>query len=1054
MILKLLLLILMPFGAWSQSDEFQTLQWSLKNTGQLQVVDLDPVRNYRVQGRPGEDVALPDPSLVFPNSPRQVLVAVLDTGIDRSHPDLSNIIRTKPKECEALALYLQCLQESDQKTCDRKWMDLKNPLVDTDKNGYPMDCYGWSAIGPKSELTGIVGSPFFVDNIGHGTHVAGIIGAEVGNSVGIRGVSPYIRLLPVQVIDDRVNEPLKPMSAPSLDPSEIIREQQGYKLVQEVSDRVARGFLYALNEGAEVISMSLGWPQVADSKLLRDLMSEAKKRGVIVVAAAGNDSTRALLRPCVYDAVICVGALNPDGSLSHFSNYGSGVDIAAPGLSIISTYPEDIRPARFRSKLGYEYLSGTSQATPLVAGAVAEMLSRGIPKNEIYAKLILSARPLNESTALFQVFASGKTESFQAERDPLEKYVFSGQLDLSKALATPFRAVIQAPQRARPEILWDGKSSELSFDLELVNRGAPVMSSEVKISAWVRPVAYGALRPQVTNIQTLSVVNKIWQQEELRKYRLTLSISDSKRIRELPADLEVVVTVAFSNGYKQVSVVEPEVSILLSSLHPNQKKEFKVQGLAYGQWDWTPLESLDGAQRGEMYLLTEQSGQGFRVATVEVKSDQLEIKGPVTIPNTRGLKLVAVMWGAWSGEGTIFGVIEDTSLDDEVSSEVAPIHLFDLDSNLKIRQRLRYDSKFVQLPFQVRWQKIKPGIFRPAWIGAGLDPDKKPSLRKLWQNRNEKEQSEQRLYWMDENFKPHAVSDVEGKKFVDFVPGPGDSRGELTALSVKSQGPQSQPDYIQDVTFVTFSEGRVLRTEANQTPLFRSLLEARRGALFNLDAVEPSSRGLFWFAEGALKTQKITTWDSLNKNFDNFDAQALRLHYDSALWTQAVYAGGNQTGAFTVTNSEIQYHDFRFGRTVRKSLDRYSFFSDSLQIMLAYPLVIEAENLGTKYRPALFATENIDFERGVKLVVPIFANKGDVVELVSPGTLNIKAGNGCKPFKTPIQLKTGETALDFFCEKQISNAPQVKMKDLAPGERPRPRPIEIEQNLIRVFLKY
>lgn len=1034
-------------------DPLIQFQWSLDNRGQAQVVDLDPVRNYRVSGKVNEDIGIKK----IKNSvlaPRQVLVAVLDTGIDRNHPDMKNIIRTKPSECAALADYLTCLSDSsdeNRKTCDDQWLDPKNPEADTDQNGYPMDCYGWSAMGPKNEKTGIIGSPFFIDSIGHGTHVAGIIGAESGNGIGISGVSPNIRILPIQVIDDQVNEPLKPMSQPSLDPSEVIREKQGYRLNQEVSDRVARGFLYALNEGAEVISMSLGWPQVADSPLLRKLIEEANRRGVIVVAAAGNDSTRALIRPCSYPSVICVGSLNPDGSLSHFSNYGSGVDIAAPGLSILSTYPEEIRPARFRSILGYEYLSGTSQATPLVAGAVAELLSRGVSKNEIYAKLILSARPIQKPTALFQVFASGVSQTFQADPDPLEKYVFSGQLDVARAIETPFRAVIQSVQRERPEILWNGTNTEISFDLELINRGAAVLSSEVKIVAEINQVQKGAQRPQVKSISLISNLKQLWSQNEIRRYRVVMKMNENQ-ISEIPADLDLKVTAQFSNGYQQVSVVEPEVSMPLSEISNKQKTIIKIEGLPFSTWDWTPLESLDGAQRGEVYLLTEQTAEGFRVATAQVLKSKIEIKGPVVIPNTRGRKLVAVMWGVTTGKGSVFGVIEElTDEEDQISSQV---HLFDMDIDLKIRERIVFDSKVVRLPFQVRWLKIKENVFRPAWIGSGLLPNKKISLRDRWENRNTPERPEQRLYWLDEKFKPQALTDVNGKRFLDFVPGPGDNRGEITALAVKSQGPTSQPDYIQDVLFVNFSEGKVVSLKTNKESLYRSLLEARRGGLFNLDAAEPFSRGLFWFSEGKLSTQKITTWDSVTESFDHFDARALRVHFDSALWTQAVYSGGQNTGAFTVTNSEVQYHDFKTGKAVRKSLDRYSFFSSSLQILLAYPLVIQSENLKTKYRPALFATENVDFDRGVKLVVPIFANDGDVVELVSPGTLNIKAGAGCKPFKTPIQLTTGETALDFFCERTLAQK-KAPTPPTGPGERPtRPEPVQVEQELVRVFLKY
>ena len=395
-------LLLLSFATHAADPLFE-LQWGLKNNGVPQVVDLDPVRNYRSPAIKGQDIDLQRASSKIP-SPRQVLVAVLDTGIDRSHPDLKDMIRTKPKECAALAQYLQCKVDKDEKECDKIWMDPKNPEADTDKNGYPMDCYGWSTMGVKNEVNGIIGSPMLVDTIGHGTHVAGLIGAEVGNGIGIEGVSSHVKILPVKVVGEEISEPLKPMSV-DLSPNESNREKNGYKLVEDVSDRVARGFIYALNEGAEVINLSVGWPQVADSKLLRELVAEAVKRGVIVVAAAGNDATRALLRPCTYEGVLCVGALTPDGGLAHFSNYGSGVDVAAPGINILSTYPEDKRPSRFRSTLGYEYLSGTSQASPIVAGVVAEMLAAGIPKKEIYARLVLSARALLPNQTMYETFA-------------------------------------------------------------------------------------------------------------------------------------------------------------------------------------------------------------------------------------------------------------------------------------------------------------------------------------------------------------------------------------------------------------------------------------------------------------------------------------------------------------------------------------------------------------------------------------------------------------------------------------------------------------------------
>lgn len=1039
MILKYVFSILLLSSAVLAADPLFNQQWGLQNNGMPQVVDLDPVRNYRSPGIKGQDINLKRISSKIP-SPRQVIVAILDTGIDRSHPDLKETIRTKPGECAALAQYLKCVQDQDEKTCDPIWMDPKNPEADTDGNGYPLDCYGWSAMGVKNEVNGIIGTPLLVDTIGHGTHVAGLVGAEVGNGLGIEGVSSHVKILAVKVVGEEISEPLKPMSV-DLSPNEELREKAGFKLAQDVSDRVARGFLYALREGAEVINMSLGWPQVADSKLLRELVAEAVKRGVIVVAAAGNDSTRALLRPCSYEGVICVGALTPDGGMAHFSNYGSGVDLAAPGLNMLSTYPEDKRPARFRSFLGYEFLSGTSQAAPVVAGIAAEMLAAGIPAKEIYARLILSARPVMKSQTMFETFASGERRQLRASQDPLEKFVFSGQVDLGRALTTPFRAVIAPASKERPEILWNGQSSQFTLDFQMENRGAAIGSQDVQMNAFIKMPEQGVVRPQVVSLQQVPLAQKnSWAQGEKRNYRVVLSV-DPSRVSEIPSDLELVVEARYSNGYTQTSIIEPEITIPLSRIGQADKTVFAVKNLPKGRWDWTPLESVDGAQRGQVYLITEQGFQGFRVATLTIKEGKSELKGPVVIPRTQGLKLIAVMWGVKTSSSYVFGVIEEGTPD---QTEPSATYYFDMDFDLKVKSRARYDSKIVQVPFNVKWLQVKPGIFRPAWIGAGLEPDKKPSLWDRWEKRNTVERVQQRLYWMNEEFKPQALSEiVGGQKFVDFIPGPRDAEGVLTALTVKSQGNPAQPSYIQDASFVTFAEGKVVHVLKANEQLYRSLLEAKRGPLFNLDSNTPFARGMFWFAEGALQTQKITTWDMLSQKFQNYDAKALREHFDSALWTQAVYEGEKSSGSFVVTNSEVQYHDLRTGKAVRKSLERYSFFSDSLQILLAYPLVIQAKKGPTKLIPALFASENVDFERGVKLVVPIFAKNGDVVELVSPSTLNIKADKGCKPFKTPIQMESGETALDFYCSKEPAEGQASDSKQTA-----------TQEELIRVYLRY
>ena len=197
----------LSLSAAQAADQFSDLQWGYNNKGTAQLIDLDPLRTYRVEARVGQDIHPLNPV----KANKKIIVAVLDTGVQRSHPDLQAVIHRNPSECKALEKFLKCVQEKDRTTCEKIWMDLKNPEVDQDKNGYPLDCAGWSLLGGQNEAH-IMGRPDFDDSQGHGTHVAGIIGAVLDNNIGVRGVSQNVEILPVQVIGVQPSEPVKPLS--------------------------------------------------------------------------------------------------------------------------------------------------------------------------------------------------------------------------------------------------------------------------------------------------------------------------------------------------------------------------------------------------------------------------------------------------------------------------------------------------------------------------------------------------------------------------------------------------------------------------------------------------------------------------------------------------------------------------------------------------------------------------------------------------------------------------------------------------------------------------
>lgn len=215
-----------------------------------------------------------------------VVVAVIDTGMDINHPDLSGI-----------------------------------------------------SVNPYSAITG---SSNVTDGVGHGTHVSGTVGAIGNNSVGVVGVNWNVSIMPVQVCS----------------PGGCAQTA------------IINGIYRAANNGAKVINMSLGTraPGVDRCSSAQDTykaIAYALSKGVTVVVAAGNDSRDASLSsPASCAGVIAVGASTQNDGSSSFTNFGSVVDIAAPGVGIISTFPG-----------GYKPENGTSMASPHVAGAAALLLS-------------------------------------------------------------------------------------------------------------------------------------------------------------------------------------------------------------------------------------------------------------------------------------------------------------------------------------------------------------------------------------------------------------------------------------------------------------------------------------------------------------------------------------------------------------------------------------------------------------------------------------------------------------------------------------------------------
>ncbi|MDB5052285.1 MAG: serine protease [Bacilli bacterium] len=252
---------------------------------------------------------------------KDVIVAIVDTGVDVNHPDLQGHLLT-----------------------------------------------GYNVVNPD-ELP--------MDDVGHGTHVSGVISALVNNGEGVAGMTWYNPILPVKVLD---------------------ASGQGNTY------NVAQGIIWAADHGAKVINMSLG--NYAEANFLHDAIKYAYNKDIVLIAAAGNDNTENPGYPAAYPEVFAVAAADSNKNKASFSNFGDYIAVAAPGVNIASTYPHN----------QYAALSGTSMASPHVTALAA---------------LIRSVNPKLKNIEVMDIMRKSAEDLGTPGKD---KYYGYGQIDVVHAL--------------------------------------------------------------------------------------------------------------------------------------------------------------------------------------------------------------------------------------------------------------------------------------------------------------------------------------------------------------------------------------------------------------------------------------------------------------------------------------------------------------------------------------------------------------------------------------------------------------------------------------------
>lgn len=273
-----------------------------------------------------------------------VVVAILDTGVDYSHPDLSGNIWSNPSE------------------------SLNG--IDDDGNGYIDDIHGINAINSS-------GNP--MDDNGHGSHVAGTIGASGNNNKGVVGVNWRTQMIGVKFLGANGS-------------GSLLNAIKGLKYLVKLRSK-----------GVNIVAINNSWGGGGYSQALYDAIDETNQAGIVFVAAAGNESAdndSLPHYPSDYDLpnILSVAAIDKNGNLASFSNYGAtSVDIAAPGVNILSTTPGN----------HYNSYSGTSMATPHVSGAITLLSSYNpsLTMLELRNRVIESGKGLSSLTG---VVSSGR----------------------------------------------------------------------------------------------------------------------------------------------------------------------------------------------------------------------------------------------------------------------------------------------------------------------------------------------------------------------------------------------------------------------------------------------------------------------------------------------------------------------------------------------------------------------------------------------------------------------------------------------------------------------
>ncbi len=806
-----------------------TLSWGLHNSGASQQILIDHYTSGLILGVPGEDIAPPAPT----STTRKVIVAVLDTGVDSTHPQL------------------------------------KDALVSP----------GFNLINNTRDTT---------DTHGHGTHISGIIAGRLNGS-GFQGVSQNAMILPIKVVQTGPNAPIRPQD---------VSPGAGTAL----TETVAKGIVTAIQNGAEVINLSLAWPSSIRSKKVDDAMALAKERRVIIVSSAGNDSTTANVYPCIYDNVICVGSHGPDGSFSHFSNYGSMVDVLAPGAAILSLWPQKKAPVTFAGQVGYEFRNGTSMAAPFVAGAIAELLSRGYSPEEAKNRIFLGSRPTRNQS----LFKSDVLGDFSKNTSTETKSARFGNLDLSGALAVNPSPLILPAKKGVLEVLWDGSARELSLPLDFKNLW--LKSGAVSISIEDQSFNFDSIDSGAT--VTLPYILRLGDRPESTLHLKARVITEGFTKTELEITISLV---RFLNAQNL----------------PATAKVRTLIGVDPATFDGMRSVVNAKADASPDFVLTRKETGGVTLSLLKGNVSAGSVSFPLLSPDQL-LNLYKLPDDSYCA---IF-----TKQD---PNEPRPSFILKmLSSNFQFLTEAKIGTDLTVLSENFKWVAHK-GSYTPLWISLGFTPKKDLPAYDPW-NPKSVDLKMPRLFYLDSG----ELRIVHLKK--DQVP----LQVLLNGSVLTARGNQ----YLQTYELLTINDGVISSSSTLSLSEYRMLIGLDPGtSLVDVNG-KPSSTTVLSGASipGSLRVSGIG-----ENGFDQILKRSTPL--DSIVSILGAYGDGPNQYFFVQTHYDLQFFSTRSMNAVSTSLNRYSYIPSMIFGRSFYPAVAKAaegQGIPAMYIPASIANNN------------------------------------------------------------------------------------------------